>query len=563
MGCKRIAAALLIAILTVALFSTGAGANQSIAVEFVRIGLYYGETASSSAVVSAVNGLSICRSGNDGIKVLVPNVRGKITVRKDAWFYRSNNVLKEYLPAQNVPGEKYGPYHLRIITGCADYSDAMIRAEALKAKGVPAYPAFTGKWEVWAGFYTASEQALIDAAKFRSAAGVPSIDITGPPAGRVNPGIVIENEEGNTLLVYSDTAATLHIRPDESNDPRIFSINGSRYRGALEFRRQDGSDMTVINLVDVESYLYGVVACEMQSWAPIEALKCQAVVARNYTYSNLNKFSKWGFDLDTTVQTQIYKGFDAETPATNRAVDETRGIVLWYGDRLAQCFYFSSSGGRTEDVKNVWGSDFPYLKSVEDPYESGTSAYYTWTKTLTAREVQDCLKRRGYDVGEVSGIDIVKRSEAGRAVEIKVTGTRGSVTLMREACRTVFGLYSQWFDVSSDTGVSVASQSRSAKTVLPGLWSVKSDGSLAKIAAVDNKTAVVAGDGSIVYIASSESARFTFTGRGYGHAVGMSQEGAKGFANLGKKYDEILLHYFPGTYIDDIYRSASLNGYRK
>ena len=97
--------------------------------------------------------------------------------------------------------------------------------------------------------------------------------------------------------------------------------NGRRYRGYLEIRRYSDSDLTVINILDLEKYLYGVVPYEIEADAPLEAIKAQAVAARTYAYRNIGSsiYQKWGFDMVDTVSSQVYKGFDGERASTNKA----------------------------------------------------------------------------------------------------------------------------------------------------------------------------------------------------------------------------------------------------
>ena len=103
------------------------------------------------------------------------------------------------------------------------------------------------------------------------------------------------------MLVFSDGQYKLRVRPLSANNPYVLSVNGKQYRGEFEVRRYPDSDLTVINILNIEEYLYGVVPQELESSAPMEALKAQAVAARTYTYRNLGKYSKWGFDLVNTV----------------------------------------------------------------------------------------------------------------------------------------------------------------------------------------------------------------------------------------------------------------------
>jgi stage II sporulation protein D len=121
----------------------------------------------------------------------------------------------------------------------------------------------------------------------------------------------------------------------------------------------------------MQEYLYGVVPREMSKTWPLEALKAQAVVARTFAITNQNKFMHLGFNMDNSVLSQVYGGYDWEGPISNQAVDETIGMLLYYNTTLASAYYHSNSGGYTANSENVWSSEVPYLRSVFDPYSIG------------------------------------------------------------------------------------------------------------------------------------------------------------------------------------------------
>ncbi|HOL85342.1 MAG TPA: SpoIID/LytB domain-containing protein, partial [Thermoclostridium caenicola] len=333
------------------------------------------------------------------------------------------------------------------------------------------------------------------------------------------------------------------------------------------------SDLTVINIVNIEEYLYGVVPQEIEASAPMEAIKAQAVAARTYTYRNLGKYSKWGFDLVDTASDQVYNGYDGEKQATNAAVDQTRGKKILYEGSPISVHYFSSSGGMTEDSANVWGTSLPYLKSVPDPYESGTSYNYTWTKTFTAQELKQILFLSDVDIGDILSVSIEEVSEAGRPIKLKFTGTKGSITYYRQDGRAVLGLPSNNYTISSpgSTPAPASGTSGTSGTV----YAVTADGSKRgvdlenSVAVTSSGTRTLSDSGTLSAISSggistlSSGSRvssgstatvtgnvYVFTGKGWGHGVGMSQEGAKGFALQGYTYEQILKHYFTGVTIE-------------
>ncbi|GAE89184.1 SpoIID/LytB domain-containing protein [Acetivibrio straminisolvens] len=364
--------------------------------------------------------------------------------------------------------------------------------------------------------------------------------------------IVVLSKDGQVMLMFDSIYHAFQVQPETKDESCVLRINGDdkkRYRGAFEILRLSGSDMTVINVINIEEYLYGVVPYEIQASSHPEALKVQAVAARTYTVNNLNKYKRLQFDLCPTVYSQVYKGFDGEASSTNKAVDDTKGKVVTYNGKPASVFYFSSSGGMTEDVRNVWGSEgYPYLVSVEDKYESGDSWHYNWEVSFTAQKLKQIMIDRGLKIGDILGIYITKRSEAGRATEVIVKGSQGEKVYTNGSTRSFLSLDSQWYDITTDADIFVKGNDGEAiKTQLGGKKVMTASG-LKTVSSANSKVSVVSANGTktVPLIPTN----YIFKGKGWGHAVGMSQEGAKGMANAGFTYEEILTHYFPGTKVE-------------
>ena len=162
---------------------------------------------------------------------------------------------------------------------------------------------------------------------------------------------------GKFYQIYSDNVV---LKPAKDG-----FINAKRkwYRGFLMIQNRNNK-LTVINNVDLESYIKGVVPAEMpSSWEP-EALKAQAIAARSYALANLGKRASMGFDLKDTPEDQAYGGASAETKKTNTAVEETSNLVLTYNYKVVSAYYSASAGGQSINAKDVWGSDLPYIRSV-------------------------------------------------------------------------------------------------------------------------------------------------------------------------------------------------------
>ncbi len=557
---KRRSLMFLIVLMAVFLVLGGNNALASSWPETVRIGLYYGGSSVASVSFSSKSGLEVGSfSSNSFDTILTMQGGSSVIIRKDAFFIKSpSGITSAYDPSEGKPfeGETLGPYHIQIGDSIRDYDEARDMADALLSNGIIAYPAFENGWYVWTGFYADSETASQELVDLADKLGTSNLKLVSPSSAR----LVVQNSHADPLLVFSDGQSRLRVLPLKANNPYVLSVNGRQYRGEFEIRRYPDSDLTVINILDIEEYLYGVVPQELEATAPLEALKAQAVAARTYAYRNLGKYSKWGFDMVNSASDQVYAGYDGEKAATNTAVDQTKGKKALYNGSLASLFYFSSSGGMTEDNVNVWGTPIPYLKSVPDPFESGDSYNYSWSRTFTAEELKQILFLSDVDIGDILSVSIEEVSEAGRPIKLKFTGTKGQITYYRQDGRSVLQLPSNFYTINSGSGSSTGSYTSYVITSSGGLKSVDLPGSTVVTA---SGTKVLGGSGafsavgsggvSIISGGSSTQVKdgvYVFTGKGWGHGVGMSQEGAKGFARQGYTYDQILKHYFTGITIE-------------
>lgn len=326
----------------------------------------------------------------------------------------------------------------------------------------------------------------------------------------------------------------------------VVKYNGSSYRGTLRII-SDGARLQVLNQLSLEDYVKGVLPSEMSSSWPEEALKAQAVAARTFALYNRNKGHKAsGYDLCSSSHCQVYSGMAAETAATDKAVEATRGQVMYYNHQVIYAAFHSSSGGATENSEDVWGAYQPYLRSVTD--DDSQSPYHSWTARFTVAQVEKQLASSGKGVGKLQSITLgpistsgstTGRTASGRAYGIKFTGSSGAVTITGEQARTIFGLKSAMFNIRTERSVQLpASGSKKAAKNAK-----KADGPLAAAPAAMN--------GSTMRIGGAETV--IFDGHGFGHGLGMAQYGAKAMADKGRKYDEILHHYYTDVVIQEIY----------
>ncbi len=352
------------------------------------------------------------------------------------------------------------------------------------------------------------------------------LDVSHNPTGSID-----VTDPVNQIAVYSHPKSDVPMEFSPADGTTLF-IGGSEYRGSARFLYTDNG-LTVINHVNLEDYLKGVVASEMPASWPAEALKAQAVCARNYAMTNKNRFKKYGFDLDDTIQSQVYAGVKGEHEATNLAVEETAGLFLTYNGKLATTYFYSSSGGHTESSKYVWGGDLPYLVGVADPYDSSKE----WTVPYTPEEIKAKLSGIGVNIGEIVDLEVVETSPSGRIIDLKIVGTAGNYHAKLEKPRSLFNLKSNLFTISKTGALS--------QTV-----SVLTSKGIEQRQVSDS---ILTSTGTIT-AQSGNATEYLFRGTGYGHGVGMSQYGAKGMAEAGYTCEQILAHYFTGTVLQTTYQ---------
>ena len=150
------------------------------------------------------------------------------------------------------------------------------------------------------------------------------------------------------------------IKPEEDG---YISVKRKWYRGHFQMINS-GNGLTIINDIPIELYLQGVVPSEMPPSWEHDAHKAQAIAARSYALANLGKRAKDGYDLKDTPEDQAYGGASAETPQTNDAVTETRGLVLVHDGKIIPAYYSASAGGHTKDASQVWTKDLAFIKAV-------------------------------------------------------------------------------------------------------------------------------------------------------------------------------------------------------
>ena len=312
-------------------------------------------------------------------------------------------------------------------------------------------------------------------------------------------------ELNSRKLKKADAAALELTVKDERNLSKLVSTYDNKsYRGALRLIPRKGS-LQLLNRVTAEEYLQGVVPEEMPAeWNP-EAVKAQAVAARTYALRQRKRHAKEGFDVCATTHCQQYGGVAVERAAANQAVKETSGEVLESHGALVDALFHTDSGGMTENSEDVWGSRIDCLRAAKEV----RTETYPWEKNITVEKFSELLAKRGKNIGtlkkiELSPIKIGKASKdrtvSGRVKQVTFVGKTGKVSMTGNDLRSMLGLKSTLFSMTMNRNV------------------------------------------------------LFIKGYGWGHGLGMSQHGAKAYADSEHyDYKKILQHYYRGAELKKLY----------
>lgn len=367
-------------------------------------------------------------------------------------------------------------------------------------------------------------------------------------------------------------ASAITIQAEGNGMIKINSIRRSQgnpsYRGSIILRKS-GSNLSVVNKVALEEYLYSVVSSEISSSSPMETLKAQAITARSYAYSHLHNgnYKKYKADFDDSTHFQVYNNL-AEAPSTRKAVNETEHKVLKDGNRIISTFYFSTSFGQTTLPSEIWGSVSAdkYYKNIlqqqqgnqknlstESAFQNfihsntttfdSKSDWYRWHLTISTKDFQAYINKKlaswyasspssvkitqkgkkkkdknKFSVGKLKNVAIIERKKSGIAYALQITGSKKTVRIYgSDRLRSILLPESRAIIKKNGTTAS-------------GMYSLPS---------------------SFFYV-KKEKNKYTIYGGGYGHGVGMSQNGARQMGQQGYSYSQILHHYFKNVQIKNV-----------
>ncbi len=313
---------------------------------------------------------------------------------------------------------------------------------------------------------------------------------------------------GKTYVVQPNADGTLTLAPvgggkkiTELASPLTVSGSGpldlagmGQYRGSLEFRPDGSGGIETVDVVGLDDYVQGVIAAEMPSGWSTQALEAQAVAAR--TYAITSDAGGSDFDLYADTRSQMYGGVAAETAATDAAVAATRGQVVTYKGAPVVTYFFSSSGGHTENVENVWpGSTAePWLRGVVDRYDgAGGDPYHSWSYELSLSSA--AAKLGSWVKGNLIGIRVTKHGVSPRIITARVVGTRGTTTMTGSQLQSALGLLSTWasFTTISTTPGRAATAAEARSAGAPRHVSAQARAVMALVPLVDELVGAAAG----------------------------------------------------------------------
>ena len=563
----------------------------------LRIGLMYGSNVTVGFEVDAAAGfgiVSVDRSHAELTETPLWTVKNtKISCTIDS------NLSKTAMTyAKTTANDKtvIGGHHVEI-GGEMDRAACEIMISALSKTlsdlGIYAIPCYiNGTYRIRAGHFATAEQASAMASAI--VAVVPDLDakvVSATPTAVS----VVDPLTDTILFEYDDGDRTaLGLQPLKNADGTanyLITPAKKSYDGTFMFRRynstisSDAGTVDGVSLTDViklGDYIKGVLPYEVNTSWPLESLKAFAITVRSFTLSGLDRHeSLYGIDLCNTTHCQVYNGRMKIDEATNRAVDETSGLVMTYNNEIVTAYYSAVQGGVTVSSEDAWGGTIPYLQAVKTPWEIYTAhSMGTWTAEASPAELANYLREKGYSQikGNVANIQIEQLANNSTYVyKLLITDTYGNkLTLTRtDTVRSALSKYVNSANFVVGRGsveaqiTEFATESLTSTNVITKSGIISSENEKEQYCVNASGTSklpelkgasVMTKDGlgtpgklvsktETQVIKASSPNNFIFVGSGWGHGVGISQNGLRDLARQGYKAEEMLKLYLTGIEI--------------
>ena len=304
-------------------------------------------------------------------------------------------------------------------------------------------------------------------------------------------------KEGISIGTVDANTKSVLIKPADTD---AIVIDDRKFRGDIQIIKKDNLNLWVINHIELEDYIKGILYHEASHFWPMEALKAQAVACRTYAVYQMEENRQKDFDLTSDIYSQVYGGKTSERYRTNTAVEQTRGEILTYQGKVFPAYFHATCAGHTEDASVLWNINIPPLKGVACGF-CQDSPHFSWHVVLSQSEVAEKLNKAGYKINNIKEINIAGRDNSGRIVSLKIVTAKKNISIPAKDFRNVFG---------------------------PNI-----------IRSTNFQVSVVAED-------------IVFEGLGWGHGVGLCQWGAYFMDKKGYNYKDILKYYYPGSDVETL-----------
>jgi stage II sporulation protein D len=278
-------------------------------------------------------------------------------------------------------------------------------------------------------------------------------------------------------------------------DTESIQINGRRFRGEILFIIKEGCRIAVVNYIELEDYVRGILYHETSHYWPLEVLKAQAVISRTFALYQARENASRDYDVTNDVYSQVYGGATSERYRTNIAVEDTKAEVLVYQGKIFPTYFHATCAGHTEDASLLWNISLAPLKGVACGF-CKESPHFNWHCNLTKEEIRQALAKSGYKINNIEDILILGKDASGRITKLRIKDKGQEHDISAKDFRGILG---------------------------PGI--IKSANF--SISIVNDEVA--------------------FEGFGWGHGVGLCQWGAYFMAKEGYSYEKILKYYYPGS----------------
>lgn len=536
----------------------------------VRVGLYYGNDAMISANLQNIEGVGYrfgyFDSNHDFISQYTETRTNRISMLKDSNIYYNDG--KFYESGAPSGSSLIGSYHIQLASEYYSADEVANMVASLNIQGHPAFAAIeNGVYKIRIGSYSTLTLAQADTTKYMIFDNVSVV-------GNKSKCITVVNTANGKILFEYDNDTDLAVYP--ATDPSIMPLTwfkGYKYYGGFQYIR-NGGNISVINFVPMQEYVKGVVPYEMSPNWHIEALKAQALCARTYALYNYGKHGKT-FDVCGSTDCQVYRGANSATDNSDRAVDETYGEYILYDGKPINAVFCSSNGGATEDSENVWSATLPYLRGVYDDNEDlDTCTNGRWSYEYTPEQLTYILNAKGYSCSTIVNMYVKEFTRMGNVKTLTLVDSTGKeFNFSKEKARTILYsstykkyTHSQRYTVKkkgeTDQGAKEPLYINNSGSFIDLAYdSVFATGAGGTLKLSGKEFSVITASGKSTFKPKETTTQskpatteniFVVSGTGWGHNVGLSQNGAKAMALSGKTAAEIIYFYYTDV---EIYRA--------